>query len=127
MNTMRYLLGVCIVGVASIAHGQVTMSLADALEHARTRGPVKVMLSHESSEPIAKNMRREGIQVFAEVTPIGDLFEPGCRRIQVRMTSPGSKLELKGGGTKDLDETFSLGLCANGTPPKHPYRFAEKQ
>lgn len=106
------------------AHAQVSMGLADAMEHARTKGAIKVKLTPESAEPIIANMRRPGSQVFAEVTPIGDLAEVGCRRIQVRITAPGSQLELKSGGTVDLDETFSLGLCAKGRAPDNPFQFA---
>ncbi|MBS4019979.1 MAG: hypothetical protein KGZ68_17290 [Dechloromonas sp.] len=113
--------------ISRIASAQVTMSFADALEHARIQGPIKVMLTSESAEPIAMNMRRPGTRIFAEVSPIGELEEPGCRRLQVRITSPGSQLELKDGGTRDLDESFSLGMCANGTAPKNPFQFAAGQ
>lgn len=113
--------GMCVYGVVN---AQVTMGLADAMEHARTKGAIRVQLTPESAEPITTNMRRPGIRIFAEITPVGDLIEAGCRRIQVRLTAPGSQLELIDGGKADLDEVFSLGLCAKGRAPDHPFQFA---
>jgi hypothetical protein len=127
MSFRIHLVLVGLLFISRIASAQVTMSFADALEYARTQGPIKVMLTAESADPIAKNMRRPGIQIFAEVSPIGELEEAGCRRLQVRITSPGSQLELKAGGIRDLDESFSLGMCANGTAPKNPYQFSAGQ
>lgn len=104
-----------------LAFAQTVMSLPSALEHARQHDAIKVRLSPESSAAIASHIRRPDVPIYAEVSPIGDLQEPGCRRISVRLTSPGSRLELKDGGVADLDETFSLGICAEGKPPKNPY------
>lgn len=98
------------------AMAQATMTLPDAIEHARAKGPVRVQLTPESAAPILQTMHRTGLAVFAEVRPIADLKEPGCKRIEVRLTAPGSKLELKAGGTADLDQSMQLNVCEKGRP-----------
>lgn len=107
----------CLLMIAGSASAQVSMSLKDAAEYARTKGRVKAVLMGDVAARLREQMRRPEAVIYMEAWPIVALQQPGCKRIGIRFTSPGSALELKSGGTKDLDMEVGMNLCAGGRPP----------
>lgn len=107
----------CLCVMAGSASAQVSMSAKEAAEYARTTGRVKAVLVGDSASLMRDQMRRPEAVIYLEAWPIADLEEPGCKRIGLRFTSPGTALELKGGGTKDLDLEMGMNLCEGGRPP----------
>lgn len=118
MSKPIMLLATALLFVATAASAQVTMSTNDAIDLARKKGRVKVLLAEESAEPLREQIHRPNAKIYLEAWVEKDLAEKGCKRFGLRFTSPGSKLELTGGGTQDLDLTMGMNLCANGKPPQ---------
>ena len=80
-------------------------------------GAVTVELSGRVAEIIRTQINRPNAKVLAEVTTIAELKQEGCKRFQLRFTTPGTLLPTTDGQSRMLDMSIKLNMCRNGLPP----------
>lgn len=109
--------GLALMMGCGLAVAQQISDFKTATNSALKNGEAKVLLNDGVAQKLREQMRRPNAKVILHVTTLGPLPQPGCKRLQLHFTSPGSALELVGGGTKDLDVTYGINMCENGLPP----------
>ena len=102
------------------AFAQQIADFKSATQSALKNGESRAVLNDAVAAKLREQMRRPNAKVLLHVTTLGVLPQPGCKRLQLHFTSPGSALELVGGGTKDLDVVYGINMCEDGMPPAQP-------
>lgn len=74
-------------------------------------GPVADSIRGQTNSPNAR--------IVAEVETIQSLPQEGCKRMQLRLTSPGLMLETRTGSKAPLNLGVLINMCPNGEPPTH--------
>lgn len=80
-------------------------------------GKASAELSGKVAEMIRAQINRPNAKVVADVTTIAELKQEGCKRFQVRFTTPGTLLPMTDGQSRMLDMNMKLNMCQNGFPP----------
>ena len=80
-------------------------------------GKVTVEVSGKTAEVIRQQINRPNARVVAEVTTVAKLKQEGCKRFNIRYTTPGTLLPMTDGSTRMLDMSVKLNMCQNGLPP----------
>lgn len=73
------------------------------------------------SGPVADQLRnqigRSSATVLAEVSTVQALPQEGCKRLRMRITTPGTLLETTDHRQQMPEMFMELNMCANGQPP----------
>lgn len=80
-------------------------------------GKVTVDVTGKTAEVIRQQINRPNARVVAEVTTVGKLKQEGCKRFNIRYTTPGTLLPMTDGSSRMLDMSVKLNMCQNGLPP----------
>lgn len=80
-------------------------------------GRVVVDVTGKTAEMIRQQINRPNARVVAEVSTIEQLKQDGCKRFNIRFTTPGTLLPMSDGSTQMLDMSMKLNMCRNGFPP----------
>lgn len=80
-------------------------------------GRVVVDVTGKTAEMIRQQINRPNARVVAEVSTIEQLKQEGCKRFNIRFTTPGTLLPMSDGSTQMLDMSMKLNMCRNGFPP----------
>lgn len=80
-------------------------------------GRVVVDVTGKIAEMIRQQINRPNARVVAEVSTIEQLKQDGCKRFNIRFTTPGTLLPMSDGSTQMLDMSMKLNMCRNGLPP----------
>lgn len=72
-------------------------------------GPVAEMIRGQTGRPDAR--------VVGEVTTVKVLDEPGCRRLNLNVSTPGTYLPQKDGKQGIISMNLKLNMCESGLPP----------
>lgn len=80
-------------------------------------GKVVVDVTGKTAEVIRQQINRPNARVVAEVTTVGKLKQEGCKRFNIRYTTPGTLLPMTDGSSRMLDMSVKLNMCQNGLPP----------
>lgn len=70
-----------------------------------------------TAEMIRQQINRPNARVVAEVTTVEQLKQEGCKRFNIRFTTPGTLLPMTDGSSRNLDMSMRLNMCRNGFPP----------
>lgn len=91
-------------------------------------GKVSVEVTGNTAEVIRQQINRPNARVVAEVTTVAKLKQEGCKRFNIRYTTPGTLLPMTDGSTRMLDMSVKLNMCQNGMPPgvDSEYELEEK-
>lgn len=93
-----------------IFYSTVPMPLAAILEYVRTKGPISAEV--EGSEQGAYG-RKHGSAMLprAEAWPLGKIGSNGCRRVMLKVLSPGSRVEHSNGRRSDFSSHTAMDVC----------------
>ena len=80
-------------------------------------GRIVVDVTGKTAEMIRQQINRPNARVVAEVSTIEQLKQEGCKRFNIRFTTPGTLLPMSDGSTQILDMSMKLNMCRNGFPP----------
>lgn len=80
-------------------------------------GKVTADVTGKTAEMIRQQINRPNARVVAEVTTIERLPQDGCKRFNIRFTTPGTLLPMTDGSSQMLDMSMKLNMCRNGFPP----------
>lgn len=80
-------------------------------------GKVVVDVTGKTAEVIRQQINRPSARVVAEVTTVARLKQEGCKRFNIRFTTPGTLLPMTDGSSRMLDVSVKLNMCQNGLPP----------
>lgn len=80
-------------------------------------GKTSVELTGRVAEMIRAQINRPNAKVIADVTTIAELKQEGCKRFNIRFTTPGTLLPMTDGQSRMLDMSMKLNMCQNGFPP----------
>jgi hypothetical protein len=111
------ILALAMLGMSEFALAQQISDFKSATQAALRYGESRAVLNDDVAAKLREQMRRPNAKVLLHVTTLSALPQPGCKRLQLHFTSPGSALELVGGGTKDLDVVYGINMCEGGMPP----------
>ncbi len=85
------------------------MVAKDGKAHAEVSGRLATMIRNQIDRPNAR--------IVADVSTIGVLKQPGCKRFLIQFRTPGTLLALTDGTSRELDTGMKLNMCPNGQPP----------
>lgn len=85
------------------------MHAKEGKSHVDLQGSVADMIRQQINHPNAR--------VSAEVTTVEELKDDGCKRFQIRFTTPGTLLPMSDGSSQMFDMSMFLNMCKNGMPP----------
>lgn len=114
-------IGLLFLGLSGVAQAQAQTDVRELLLEA-LRKPENVSVQAEVNGVIAERIRRDlqapGARVVVNISTEAKLAQPGCRRLRMRFTTPGTMMPTKDGGpSAPLDMSISLNVCPNGQPP----------
>lgn len=69
------------------------------------------------ADVIRKQIHRPKAKVLATVTTVEALPQEGCKRFNIRFTTPGTYLPTKDSGNQPLSIDTRFNMCANGAAP----------
>ena len=70
------------------------------------------------SEFIRAKIQRPDAKVFAEVKTVATFKQQECKRLHLRITTPGTLLLTSDGSSRMLDMSAQMNMCPNGRPPE---------
>lgn len=117
MKIFGAFLAIPLLLAVNFAQAQQVSDFKTAINTALKNGQSRSELNDPVAQVLRNQMRRPNARVILHVTTIGDLPQAGCKRLNLHFTSPGSALELVGGGTKDLDVSYGANMCQDGLAP----------
>jgi hypothetical protein len=80
-------------------------------------GSAKSEILGPYAEVIRAKIQRADARVFAEVTTVTTFKQQGCKRLNVRIFTPGTLLPTSDGSSRILDIKAQMNMCLNGRPP----------
>lgn len=80
-------------------------------------GSTTAELTGPLADIIRGRINRPNAKILAEVTTLEKLPQEGCKRFQIRFTTPGTLLPTEDGRQQMLDLNMKLNMCPNGMPP----------
>lgn len=89
-------------------------------------GSAKSEILGPYAEVIRAKTQRPDARVFAEVTTVATFKQQECKRINVRIFTPGTLLPTSDGSSRMLDMNAQMNMCPNGRPPDTE-EFASKK
>lgn len=114
------LAAVVLAALSSLAH-------ADLAEVTQVRGLLLAAVesgqaSAWMSGPMAQQLKSQinapaGTRVLANVTTL-KIIRPGCRRLNLELSTPGFQLQTRAGGREDFRVSYAMNLCSDGRPPE---------
>ena len=77
--------------------------------------------SADISGPVADKIRgtinRPNARIHADIITVQQLRQEGCKRFEIRFTTPGTLLPTTDGKSRMLDMSMQMNMCRNGMPP----------
>lgn len=70
------------------------------------------------ADAIRAKIQRQDAKIFAEITTIKALKQADCKRLNVRIYTPGTLLPTTDGSNRMLDVSAQMNMCPNGRPPE---------
>ena len=69
------------------------------------------------ADQIRAQINKPNARVQAEVTTLAALQESGCKRMQIKITTPGTLVPTADGKSAPFEFKMALNMCENGMPP----------
>lgn len=107
------------IGLHTHAAEEPYYSMRDALI-AAVKSPGKTIHYEDTlgaASPVRALINKPDAKVVADISTIAKLGQPGCSRLQVRVTTPGTLLPTNAGDERPLDVKMELNVCEDGKPP----------
>lgn len=89
-------------------------------------GSAKSEILGPYAEVIRAKIQRPDAKVYAEVTTVMTFKQQECKRLNVRIFTPGTLLPTSDGSSRILDMNAQMNMCLNGRPPDTE-EFASKK
>ena len=117
MKHRRYLLALLLAGSAyAQSEGTDFKSLMmEALSS--PSGSSKADVYGPVADQIRSQINRPDARVVAYVTTVKALPQSGCKRLKLKMDTPGTLFMAKDGVSAPLEFGVEMNLCPNGQPP----------
>lgn len=80
-------------------------------------GEAQAYLSGPLADLIRARTNKPNMDILVQVTTLQQLPEPGCKRVKIRFTTPGTVLPVSDGSSRMLDMDLKLNICKDGQPP----------
>lgn len=81
-------------------------------------GAAKGEINGPYADAIRAKIQRDDAKIFAEITTIKALKQADCKRLNIRIYTPGTLLPTTDGGNRMLDVSAQMNMCQNGRPPE---------
>ena len=106
------------LGIQAHAADEPYYSMREALI-AAVKSPEKTIHYDDTlgaASPVRAMINKPDAKVVAEITTLAKLEQPGCSRLQVHVTTPGTLLPTSAGDERPLDAKMELNICEDGRP-----------
>ena len=80
-------------------------------------GSASGFINDSTADMIRSSINVPNTLIFVEITTLKKLKQKGCRRLQVKFTTPTPVIKTKDGKAARLDIAQALNVCENGEPP----------
>lgn len=81
-------------------------------------GSAKGEITGHYAKVIQAKIQRADARVFAEITTVKVFKQQECKRLNVRIYTPGTLLPTTDGSSRMLDMSAQMNMCPNGRPPE---------